>query len=72
MINKNFSDKIFSLHRNSKRGIAITTDTFLCVFTLWLAFLIRLEKFILLKDISFIPVLLSVVLAIPIFWIFGV
>jgi len=72
MINKNFSDKIFSLHRNSKRGIAITTDTFLCVFTLWLAFLIRLEKFILLKDISFIPVLLSVVLAIPIFWVFGV
>ena len=56
MFNKKFSERIFSLHRYSKRGIAITTDIFLCVFTLWLAFYLRLEELILLKDISYIPV----------------
>jgi FlaA1/EpsC-like NDP-sugar epimerase len=42
------------------------------VLAVWLAFFIRLEELILLKDISYVPVLLSIVLAIPIFWIFGV
>jgi FlaA1/EpsC-like NDP-sugar epimerase len=71
MIDKNFSEKIFSLHRYSKRGIAITTDIFLCVFTLWLAFYLRLEELVLLKDIGLTPILLTIFLAIPIFWLSG-
>jgi FlaA1/EpsC-like NDP-sugar epimerase len=71
MFNKNFSDKIFSLHRYSKRGIAITTDAFLCVFTLWLAFYLRLEELVLFKDIGLTPILLTIFLAIPIFWVTG-
>ena len=71
MFNKNFSDKIFSLHRNSKRGIAIATDTFLCVFTLWLAFYLRLEELVLFKDIGLTSILLTIFLAIPIFWVSG-
>jgi len=71
MFNKNFSDKIFSLHRYSKRGIAITTDIFLCVFTLWLAFYLRLEELVLFKDIGLTPILLTIFLAIPIFWVSG-
>ncbi|MDC1166323.1 nucleoside-diphosphate sugar epimerase/dehydratase [Candidatus Pelagibacter sp.] len=71
MFNKNFSDKIFSLHRYSKRGIAIITDTFLCVFTLWLAFYLRLEELVLFKDIGLTPILLMIFLAIPIFWLSG-
>ena len=71
MFNKNFSDKIFSLHRYSKRGIAITTDIFLCVFTLWLAFYLRLEQLVLFKDIGLTPILLTIFLAIPIFWVSG-
>ena len=71
MFNKNFSDKIFSLHRYSKRGIAITTDIFLCVFTLWLAFYLRLEELILLKDIGLTSILLAIFIAIPIFWVSG-
>ena len=72
LFNKDFSNYLFGLDRYTKRTIAIITDVVLCVFTTWLAFYIRLEEFILLKDISFTPVLLSVVLATPIFWVFGV
>jgi len=72
IFNKNISKQLFGLGRYLKRTIAIITDVLLCVIAVWLAFFIRLEEFILLKDISYTPVLLSVVLAIPIFWIFGV
>ena len=72
LFNKNISKYLFGLDRYTKRAIAIITDVLLCVIAVWLAFFIRLEELILLKDISFTPVLLSVVLAIPIFWIFGV
>ena len=72
IFNKNISKQLFGLDRYLKRTIAIITDVLLCVIAVWLAFFIRLEEFILLKDISYTPVLLSVVLAIPIFWIFGV
>ncbi len=71
MFNKIITDRIFSLHRYSKRGIAITTDMFLCVFTLWLAFYLRLEELVLLKDIGLTPILLTIFLAIPIFWLSG-
>jgi FlaA1/EpsC-like NDP-sugar epimerase len=69
--NKNFSEKIFSLSRISKRGLAIITDIFLCVFTLWLAFYLRLEEFVLFKDIGLTPILLTILLTIPIFWLTG-
>ena len=69
--NKNFSEKIFSLSRFSKRGLAIITDAFLCVFTLWLAFYLRLEEFVLFKEIGLTPILLTFLLTIPIFWSTG-
>jgi len=72
LFNKNISKQLFGLDRYTKRAIAIITDILICVVAVWLAFFIRLEELILLKDISYIPVLLSIVLALPIFWIFGV
>ena len=69
--NKNFSEKIFSLSRFSKRGIAITTDIFLSIFTLWIAFYLRLEEFVLFKDIGLTPILITILLTIPIFWLTG-
>jgi len=69
--NKNFSKNIFSLSRISKRGLAIITDIFLCIFTLWLAFYLRLEEFVLLKNIGLTPILLTILLTIPIFWLTG-
>ena len=72
LFNKDISRRLLNLDRYVKIFIAIFTDVILCLFAVWLAFFIRLEELILLKDINFIPVLFSVVLAVPIFWIFGV
>ena len=66
------SGSIVSLNRYSKRAIAIVTDLGLCIFCTWLAFFIRLEEFILFKDFNFYPALISVIIAIPVFWLFGI
>ena len=66
-----FSNSITSLHRYSKQAIAIITDVTLCVLCTWLAFAIRLDEFILFKDFNFYPALISAIIAIPIFWLFG-
>ena len=68
---KDFSQNILSLNRYLKRSIAITTDGVLCVISTWLAFTLRLEELVLLEDFNFIAVLISLTLALPIFWIFG-
>ena len=66
-----FSSNLISLHRYIKRLIAILTDSFLCILCTWLAFVLRLEEIILLKDFNFYPALISILIAIPIFWFFG-
>ena len=68
---KEFSNTIFSLHRYAKRAIVIITDISLCILCTWLAFTLRLEELILLKDFNFYPALLSIIVAIPIFFLFG-
>ena len=68
---KEFSNNILSLHRYSKRAIAIITDIGLCILCTWLAFTLRLEELILLKDFNFYPAIISILIAIPIFWLFG-
>ena len=68
---REFSEIIFSLHRYSKRTIAIVTDIGLCILCTWLAFTLRLEELILFKELNLYPSLISVIIAIPIFWLFG-
>ena len=68
---KNFLNNILSLHRYSKRAIAIITDIGLCILCTWLALTLRLEELILFKDFNFHPALISIIIAIPIFWLFG-
>ena len=68
---KEFSNSIISLPRYSKRTIAVLTDASLCILCTWLAYIIRLEELILFKDFNFTPALLSVIIAMPIFWLFG-
>ena len=60
-----------SLHRYSKRTIAIITDIGLCTLCTWLAFTLRLEEFILFKNFNFYPAFVSIIIAIPVFWLFG-
>ena len=69
---KDIPSSIISLSRYSKRVIAIITDLSFCILCTWLAFFIRLEEFILFKDFNFYPAIISVIIAIPIFWLFGI
>jgi len=69
---KEVTSSIISLNRYSKRIIAMITDLALCIICTWLAFFIRLEQLILFKDFNFYPAIISVVIAIPIFWLFGI
>ena len=69
---KDIPSSIVSLNRYSKRLIAIVTDLGLCILCTWLAFFIRLEELILFKDFNFYPALISVIIAIPILWLFGI
>ena len=58
------------LPRYAKQITVIIFDIGLCVLCTWLAFYLRLEKFITINDITLLAALLSVFLAIPIFWFF--
>ncbi len=69
--NKEFANSLLSLNRYSKRLIAIFTDLGLCIVCTWLAFVLRLDQLVLLKDFNIYPAAISAIIAIPIFWIFG-
>ena len=66
-ISKNF----INLPRYTKRIIVILIDIGLCISCTWFAFFLRLEKFIQINDITALAVLISVIVAIPIFWLMG-
>ena len=65
------SKNIINLPRYAKRVIAVIIDLGLCIFCTWLAFYLRLEEFVKIDDITTLAVEISVVLAIPIFWLTG-
>jgi FlaA1/EpsC-like NDP-sugar epimerase len=65
------SKNIINLPRYTKRLIAILIDTGLCIFCTWLAFLLRLEEFVKINDVTTLAVEISILIAIPIFWLMG-
>ena len=65
------SKNIINLPRYAKRIIVIIVDLSLCILCTWLAFYLRLEKFIKIDDITILAVIISSVIAIPIFWLHG-
>ena len=65
------SENIINLPRYAKRIIAIFIDVGLCILCTWLAFYLRLEQFIKINDITIFAVLISLLIAIPIFWLHG-
>jgi FlaA1/EpsC-like NDP-sugar epimerase len=65
------SNNIVNLPRYAKRALAIIVDLGLCVLCTWLAFYLRLEQFIKINDVTIFAVLISIFLAIPMFWLFG-
>jgi len=56
-----------ALPRPVKRSMVLLLDAALCVFTVWLAFYLRLGSFVPLSGPTVWPALASVVLALPIF-----
>ena len=62
---------IISLPRYAKKTIAIVIDLGLCILCTWLAFYLRLEQFIQINDVTILAVLISITLAIPLYWLLG-
>ena len=65
------SKNIISLPRYTKKIIAILIDIGLCIFCTWLAFYLRLEEFVKINNITTLAVEISLLFAIPIFWLMG-
>jgi len=68
---KDLSNNIINLPRYTKRVIAILIDIGLCIFCTWLAFYLRLEEFVKINNVTTLAVEISILLAIPIFWLMG-
>jgi len=65
------SKDIINLSRYKKKIIVIGIDISLCIFCTWFAFYLRLERFIEFNDTTILAIEISVLLAIPIFWLMG-
>ena len=65
------SKNIINLPRYTKRIIAISIDIGLCIFCTWLAFFLRLEEFVKINDVTTLAVEISILFAVPIFWLMG-
>lgn len=68
---KDTLSNILSLPRYAKKITVVIFDIGLCVLCTWLAFYLRLEKFITINDVTIVPILLSIFLSVPIFWLLG-
>jgi FlaA1/EpsC-like NDP-sugar epimerase len=62
---------ILDLPRFLKNSIAIIFDLALCVLCTWFAFYLRLDEFISIKGVRLTAAIVSIGLALPIFWSFG-
>jgi FlaA1/EpsC-like NDP-sugar epimerase len=62
---------VLNLPRFLKQSVAIVFDLSLCILCTYLAFYIRLDQFIPIKEVMLTTVLVSVVLALPVFWLLG-
>jgi FlaA1/EpsC-like NDP-sugar epimerase len=69
-IHKNLIN-ILNLPRFVKKIIAIIFDLSLCVLCTWFAFYLRLDQFISIKGVGLTAAMVSVALALSVFWLFG-
>jgi|UPI0003FCEAD4 FlaA1/EpsC-like NDP-sugar epimerase len=66
-----FTKGILSLPRYAKQILAVIVDLNLCILCTWLAFYLRLDQFVLIKGPILIAAVVSVGLALPVFWLLG-
>jgi FlaA1/EpsC-like NDP-sugar epimerase len=62
---------ILNLPRFAKKTVAIIVDLSLCILCTWLAFYLRLDQFVLIQGVVLTAVIVSVALALPVFWLVG-
>src|SRR5450830_794142 len=62
---------ILALPRFAKRIVVIGVDISLCILTVWFAFYLRLGEFVPLVGNVFLAVVVSVILVLPLFIVFG-
>jgi len=65
------AQSILNLPRFVKQIIAINVDLSLCILCTWFAFYLRLDQFISIQGGALTAVLISLALALPVFWLFG-
>ena len=65
------TDALLTMPRAAKRLIAVSVDVTICLFATWLAFYLRLGEWIPFFGLPLHPAIVSVVLAIPLFVVFG-
>lgn len=69
--NNNLTSYLLKLPRIVKILIVVCLDIIFAIFSTWLCLSLRLEQIITLNDNYFLPVLISISIAIPIFFTFG-
>lgn len=71
MKKRNIAAPLLALPRSSKRMMLIGIDAVLCALTVWIGYYLRLGEWVSLTGRPSIAVGLSLVLALPIFWLTG-
>lgn len=66
-----FINQVLNLPRYAKNVIVIAVDLSLCIICTWLAFYLRLDEFVEFRSLPLNITLVSIFLAIPIFWLSG-
>ena len=62
---------LLDLPRDIKLVISLFVDSFLCIFTVWISFYLRLGEFLIIQNALIIPSFLSIIFAIPVFYFSG-
>ena len=65
------SRSILEIPRYAKRVIVIIFDSVMCVVAIWAALYLRLDQFFPLNEINSLVIYISIIIAIPIFWLSG-
>ncbi|WP_038687040.1 polysaccharide biosynthesis protein [Rhizobium etli] len=62
---------LLAMPRAAKRALALLVDSSFCVLTIWLAYCFRLNEWTVLTGVQWLPVFVSLCMALPIFIVMG-
>jgi FlaA1/EpsC-like NDP-sugar epimerase len=71
MSTSKFAPAMLALPRSAKRMIALCVDVCLCMLTAWIAICFRYESWVTLQGNQWLAVLAAPLLAVPLFFVFG-